>query len=58
MFEFLLLSHQCLYLGENRRDKSPGETEDGIMLLQPEVTLRHELFEFYVEQWAYGNYAS
>ena len=32
--------------------------EDGVLQLQPDETLRHDLFKFYVEQWAYGNYAT
>ena len=57
-FEFILLSHQYIYLGESRWDRSPGEIEDGVLQLKPDETLRHELFKFYIEQWAYGNYAS
>jgi hypothetical protein len=55
-FEFILLSHHSLYLGESRWDRSPGEIEEGILQMQPDETVRHELFRFYVEQWAYGDY--
>jgi hypothetical protein len=55
-FEFIILSHQRLYLGESRWHRSPGDIEDGILQIEPELTLRHELFRFYIEHWAFGNY--
>jgi hypothetical protein len=55
-FEFIILSHRCLYLGESKWHRSPGTIEGGIVQIEPDLTLRHEIFKFYVEHWAYGNY--
>ena len=57
-FDFIVLSKNRLYLGESKWDRSSEKLRDGVIELRPEQTLRHELFRFYVEEWAFGSYAS
>jgi hypothetical protein len=56
-FDFLLLTRENLYLGESKWDKSTEKIIEGDLHLREEQLLRHKIFRFYVEEWAYGNYA-
>lgn len=55
-FDFILLSQYCLYLGESKWDRSSEKIKKGILNLRSEQQLRHDLFRFYVEEWAFGSY--
>lgn len=55
-FDFILLAEQNLYLGESKWDGSSEKIIDGVIHLRPEQLLRHKLFKFYVEEWAFGSY--
>ena len=57
-FDFILLADRCLYLGESKWDKSSEKIRDGVLLLRDEQLLRHDLFRFYVEEWAFGRYST
>jgi hypothetical protein len=57
-FDFVLLAAQNLYLGESKWQRSSEKIQDGILALRDEQLLRHTLFKFYVEEWAFGNYSS
>lgn len=56
-FDFLLLTVANLYLGESKWDRSSERVEGGILGLRREQQLRHDLFKFYLEEWAYGGYS-
>jgi len=55
-FDFIILASQYLYLGESKWGRSSEKTNKGLMDLRPEQLLRHKLFKFYVDEWAFGNY--
>jgi hypothetical protein len=55
-FSFILLANHNLYLGESKWIKLSEKIEDGVLQLQPEHALRHEMFKFYIDHWAYGSY--
>jgi hypothetical protein len=55
-FDFIILAEQCLYLGESKWDKSREKIINGMMDLRGEQLLRHRLFKFYIDEWAFGNY--
>jgi hypothetical protein len=55
-FDFILLTKTCLYLGESKWDKSPELSNEGLLELRNEQYLRHEVFAFYVREWAFGQY--
>jgi hypothetical protein len=57
-FDFIILSEDCLYLGESKWDRSSEKIEGGILQLREEQLLRHRLFQFYVENWAFDSYSS
>jgi hypothetical protein len=57
-FDFILLAERCLYLGESKWDRSAERIEEGVLALQPVQVMRHAVFRFYVEEWAFGTYAS
>ena len=57
-FDFILLAEQCVYLGESKWDRSSESIHDGVLALRGEQLLRHELFKFYIEEWAFGNHAT
>lgn len=57
-FDFMLLAAQRLYLGESKWQRSTEKIKDGVLDLRKEQLLRHTLFKFYVEEWAFGNYSS
>ena len=57
-FDFILLAEQRLYLGESKWQRSSEKIHDGVLALRDEQLLRHKLFKFYVEEWAFGQYAS
>jgi len=57
-FDFMLLAAQNLYLGESKWQRSTEKIQDRILALRSEQLLRHTLFKFYVEEWAFGNYSS
>ena len=57
-FDFLLLARDCLYLGESKWTGSSEKVKRGNLELSPVQLLRHRLFRFYVEQWAFGGYSS
>jgi hypothetical protein len=39
-------------------DRSAEEIEDGVLKLRAEQTRRYEVFKFYIDHWAYGDYAN
>ncbi len=55
-FDFIILSKNCIYLGESKWDRSSERVNEGILTLRPEQQLRHDLFKFYIMEWAFGNY--
>jgi hypothetical protein len=55
-FDFILLAEQRLYLGESKWQRSSEKIQDGVLALRDEQLLRHKLFKFYVEEWAFGQY--
>jgi hypothetical protein len=55
-FDFILLTTDCIYLGESKWDKSSEKIIDGKLKLREEQLLRHRLFKFYIEKYAYGQY--
>jgi hypothetical protein len=57
-FDFILLTRTCIYLGESKWDKSPEFSDTGLLELRPEQLLRHQVFAFYVREWAFGQYDS
>ncbi len=57
-FDFILLAEQCIYLGESKWDKSSENIRAGVLALRGEQLLRHEIFKFYIEEWAFGNYSA
>jgi hypothetical protein len=57
-FDFMLLAAQNLYLGESKWQQSTEKIKDGVLNLRKEQLLRHTLFKFYVEEWAFGGYSS
>lgn len=57
-FDFIILSSQRLYLGESKWDRSSEPITSGLLALRAEQQLRHDIFKFYVEEWAFGSYPS
>jgi len=57
-FAFILLTEQCVYLGESKWDKSSEKIVDGVLTIREEQQLRHWMFKFCVEEWVYGSYAN
>jgi hypothetical protein len=57
-FDFILLADHRLYLGESKWHRSGEMTKSGVLALHPVQLLRHDLFKFYVDEWAFGEYAS
>jgi hypothetical protein len=57
-FDFIILSKDRLYLGESKWVRSSEKLKDGILELRVEQKRRHEVFKFYVEQWAFGSHSS
>jgi hypothetical protein len=57
-FDFIILAKTCLYLGESKWTRSAEKLDQGILELRPGQLLRHRLFKFYVEHWAFGSYVT
>jgi hypothetical protein len=57
-FDFILLSEKRLYLGESKWHRSSENISNGSLELRKEQLLRHNMFKFYVEEWAFGNYST
>jgi hypothetical protein len=57
-FDFILLSKGQLYLGESKWHRSSENINNGFFELREEQLLRHKIFRFYVEEWAFGRYTS
>jgi len=57
-FAFILLTENCVYLGESKWDKSSENIIDGVLTIREEQQLRHWMFKFCIEEWAYGGYAN
>jgi hypothetical protein len=57
-FDFILLSKEQLYLGESKWHRSSENINNGLLELREEQRLRHKVFRFYVEEWAFGKYTS
>jgi hypothetical protein len=57
-FEFILLSEKRLYLGESKWHRSSENISNGSLELREEQRIRHTMFRFYVEEWAFGNYSN
>jgi hypothetical protein len=57
-FDFIILSKKLLYLGESKWDRSSEKIEEGILTLRPEQQLRHDIFKFYITEWAFGCYTN
>lgn len=55
-FDFILLTGNHIYLGESKWDNSSEKIIDGKLELRDEQLLRHELFKFYIDEWAFGPY--
>jgi hypothetical protein len=57
-FDFILLTANRIYLGESKWDNSSEKIVHGKLELRDEQLLRHKLFKFYIEEWAFGQYAN
>ena len=57
-FDFIILSKDRLYLGESKWVRSSEKLKDGILELRDEQKRRHEVFKFYVKEWALGSHSS
>jgi len=57
-FDFIILTKDRLYLGESKWVRSSEKLKDGVLELRDEQKRRHEVFKFYVEQWAFGSHSS
>lgn len=57
-FDFILMSKDQLYLGESKWHRSSENIANGFLALREEQLLRHKIFRFYVEEWAFGYYTS
>jgi hypothetical protein len=57
-FDFILLSEQRLYLGESKWRRSSENISNGSLKLRKQQLLRHTMFRFYVQEWAFGNYST
>jgi hypothetical protein len=55
-FDFILLTANYIYLGESKWDNSSEKIIDGKLELRDEQLLRHKLFKFYIDEWAFGPY--
>jgi hypothetical protein len=55
-FDFILLADKSLYLCESKWEGSSEGIIDGKLQLRAEQILRHDLFKFYVTEWAFGQY--
>ena len=55
-FDFILLTENCIYLGESKWENSSEKIVDGKIELREEQLLRHKLFKFYITEWAFGSY--
>lgn len=55
-FDFILLSQRDLYLGGTKWDKRSQVIEDNVLQIAPDQVRRHEIFQFYLDHWAYGDY--
>jgi hypothetical protein len=56
-FDFIILARDLLYLGESKWDRSSEEIKKGVLKLRAEQTRRYEVFKFYIDHWAYGDYS-
>jgi hypothetical protein len=52
-FDFLILAEERLYLGESKWDRSSELTKLNTIDLRQEQLTRHQLFAFYVREWAF-----
>ena len=57
-FDFLILSETRLYLGESKWGRSPEKLRDGVLEIRQTQTMRHKVFKFYVQAYAFGEYCS
>ena len=57
-FDFLILSETRLYLGESKWGRSPEKLRDGVLEIRQTQTMRHKVFNFYVQAYAFGEYCS
>ena len=57
-FDFILLTKNCVYLGEGKWDGSSEKIINGKLELRDEQLLWHKLFKFYINEWAFGSYES
>jgi hypothetical protein len=57
-FAFILLTEQCVYLGESKWDKSSENIVDGVLTIREEQQLRHWMFKFCIEEWVSGCYSN
>jgi hypothetical protein len=57
-FDFILLTEHCVYLGESKWDQSSETIVDGVLTIREEQQLRHWMFKFCIEEWAYGGYSN
>ena len=55
-FDFILFGKEQLYLGESKWHRSSENIRDGNLDLREEQKLRHKIFRFYVEEWAFGGH--
>jgi hypothetical protein len=55
-FDFILLTANHVYLGESKWDNSSEKIIEGKLELREEQLLRHKLFTFYIQEWAFGTY--
>lgn len=53
-FDFIVLATSTIYLGESKWLKSSEKIVEGILKLRHEQMVRHTLFKFYIEEWAFG----
>ncbi len=58
VFDFIILSKTCIYLGESKWNRSSELSNAGSLDLRAEQVMRHRVFAFYVQEWAFGQYES
>ena len=57
-FDFILLTENCIYLGESKWENSSEKITDGKLELRKEQLLRHKLFKFYINEWFSDDYSN
>lgn len=57
-FDFIILANKVIYLGESKWTGSTEKIINNVIELKGEQVKRHEIFQFYVSEWAFGKHSS